>query len=129
MNFFLYLLISLAISLPYVLTYVKRVKLCTNCYFSCGTICPYHSKVQFGLGLFTFAFYSIMFLPSSFFLFLFFTRSWIHVGDRPTSGSHALCTRPTSTLDVHTLVWNGTICGSHALFMGPTNIFFHPNFN
>ena len=83
------------------------------------------TKVWFGLGLFMSAFYSFTFLP----FFFFFTRSWFHVGDRPTSGYRAQCTGPTSILDVHTLVWNGTVCGSYALFTGPTNIFFHPNFN
>ena len=82
------------------------------------------TKVWFGLGLSMSAFYSFTFLP-----FFFFTRSWFHVGDRPTSGYRAQCTGPTSILDVHTLVWNGTVCGSYALFTGPTNIFFHPNFN
>ena len=64
------------------------------------------------------------FLLFLFFFFFFFTRSWFHVGHRPASGSCSLCTGPTSTLNVYTLVWNGTVSGSRALFMGPTNIFF-----
>ena len=75
------------------------------------------------------AYLCLRFTLSRFFLFFFYTRSWFHVGDRPTSGYRAQCTGPISTLDIHTLVWNGTICGSYALFTGPTNIFFHPNFN
>ena len=34
------------------------------------------------------------------FYFLFLTRSWFHVGHKPANGSRALCTGPTSTLNV-----------------------------
>ena len=38
------------------------------------------------------------------------------------------CTRPTTTLNVQILGWNGTVNGSRALFTGLTNIFFTKTF-
>ena len=99
-----YILSKWGLSQGAIMDYYGYLQVGKSCLLSFLTMWP------FGFNVFTSTF--CVFTFPSFFFFLFFIRSWFHVGHRSISGSHALCTEPTSTLNVHTLVWNGTASGS-----------------
>ena len=67
--------------------------------------------VAFAFSSFFFPFFSIFLLACAF-----------HVGVS-ASGSHALCTGPTTSLTIQIFTGMALFSGSHILFTGPTNLF------
>ena len=84
-----------------------------------------NTKVAFGLHFWA-AFQCLCF--PSFFSFFFNWEQCFHIGCcLPIGPMH--CAWTHYLFDQQILYWNVSVSGSHALFMRPTNLFFHTKFH